>query len=87
MYLDVAEDGAAAVRWRVYWVHFGPPLALPHKRVRLAPGDRRANYVWFVGADGAERCARIEPGADRAVTAEALAGYLARAGVPARSNG
>lgn len=77
-------DDAAGVRWRVHWVHFGPPLAAPHKRRRLTPGDRRANYLWFVDADGGERCAPLARDADRAITAAVLAGYLARAGVPAR---
>ena len=76
-------DDAAGVRWRVHWVRYGPPLAAPFRHRRLRAGDRRANYLYFVRRDGHVRVHRLEPGSDWAITADVLAAYLARAGVPA----
>jgi hypothetical protein len=76
-------EDAAGVRWRVHWVRYGPPLAAPFKHRRLAVGDRRANYLYFVRADRHVRLHRVDRESDWTITADVLAGYLARAGVPA----
>ena len=47
-----AADG---VTYRVHDVAFGPPHARPFQRRRLEPADPRANYRWFVTADGVQR--------------------------------
>ena len=65
-----------------------PLLARPFRHRRLPLGDRRANYLYFVRWDGHVwdghvRVHRIGPGSARAITADVLTGYLARAGVPA----
>ena len=77
-------DDAHGVRWRVHWVRYGPPLAAPFKHKRLAVGDRRANYLYFVRADGETRVHALTRESDWAIAADVLADYLGRAGVPAK---
>ena len=69
----VDAQGAA---WRVWDVCFGPPHCKPGKRKAYPPPDTRANYRWFVAADGTKRCVKLD--AERAVTPEVLAQQLAQ---------
>ncbi len=70
------------VRWRVYDVCFGPPHCARGRRKGARPPDPRANYRWFVSADGTERCVKLE--GERPVTAEVLARQLAQSSYVAR---
>ena len=76
-------DAQGAV-WRVYDVCFGPPHCEPGKRKRLEPPDTRANYRWFVAADGTEQCVKLT--AERAITPEVLARQLAGSEYVGRSD-
>jgi hypothetical protein len=71
----IDTDGS---RWRVHDVAFGPPLAAPFKRRRLALGDPRATYRWFVAPDGLQRCYQWPQGspANRSLKAATLAQQL-----------
>jgi hypothetical protein len=69
----VAPDGTG---FRVYDVCFGPPHCEPGKRRGYNPPEPRANYRWFVGSDGVERCVRL--GSERAVAPELLERQLAQ---------
>ena len=73
---------ATGVAWRVYDVCFGPPHCARGRRRGAHPPDPRANYRWFVSADGTERCVNLED--ERAVTAEVLARQLAQSSYVAR---
>lgn len=83
VYLVVPDTPTRPAIWRVHWVCFGPPLARPFKRKRLGWRDPRANYVWFVRADGAERCYLLSRATTRPQTAADFAAALERAGEPA----
>ena len=72
------RDGA---RWRVCDVCFGPPHCARGRRHGARPPDPRANYRWFVAADGTERCLKLE--GECAVTG--LARHSACAYTPADS--
>ena len=79
--LDERDDAlyftsADGTRWRVYDVCFGPPHSERGKRRGFKPPEPRANYRWFVSANGVERCVRL--GVERAVTPEVLARQLAQ---------
>jgi hypothetical protein len=72
------------VRWRVHDVAFGLPHAPPGKRRRVPLESPRANYRWFVSAEGVERCHGFERGESRALTPANLGRQLAAAGYPQR---
>ena len=69
----VDAQGAA---WRVYDVCFGPPHCERGKRKGFRPPDPKANYRWFVSADGVERCVMLKD--ERALTPEVLARQLSQ---------
>ena len=73
------QDG---VRWRVYDVCFGPPHCARGRRQGTRPPDLRANYRWFVAADGTERCLKLE--GEREVSVEVLARQLSQSSYYAR---
>ena len=68
--------GADDTRYRVWDVCFGPPHCERGKRKGFRPPEPRANYRFFVAADGTERCVKLN--AERAVTPEVLAQQLAQ---------
>ena len=72
------------VRWHVHDVAFGPPDAAPGRRRRVPLESPRANYRWFVSAEGVERCHRFQRGESRTPTASNLARQLAAAGFTGR---
>ena len=76
-------DAQGAV-WRVYDVCSGPPHCERGKRRGLRPPEPRANYRFFVTADGTERCVKLE--AERAITPEVLARQLAESEYVGRSD-
>ncbi|GJG88737.1 hypothetical protein tb265_39180 [Gemmatimonadetes bacterium T265] len=76
-------DDVAGVRWRVWWVCYGPPLAKPGRKRALRVGDRRANYLYFVRADGFTKLRRFERGDDWTPDAATLAEWIRLAWCPA----
>jgi hypothetical protein len=88
--VEVTPDGRVYyidhrnARWRVHDVAFGPPHARPHQRCRLAPGDGRAGYRYFVGEGGEQRSYRFTDDDSRDVTVDVLDSQLRRAEFPAR---